>query len=83
MESVQYKCIQSHKSDKQKVGDWEARRSNLATEDLNKRNYARCEWKCIARLFVVAMRFRIKCEMTGWDLCNTLQRAAGSQFNRR
>jgi len=26
----------------------EARRMNMATEWLNMRNYARCEWKCMA-----------------------------------
>jgi len=26
---------------------WEARRMNLATEQLNMRKYARCEWKCM------------------------------------
>jgi len=54
---------------------------NLPTTNLNSRKYARCEWKCIARSFVVDMRFRIKCEMTDLYKCNALQRTAGTLLN--
>jgi len=43
----------------------EARRTNFTTEQLDMRKYARCEWKCLARSFIVALRFWIKYEITG------------------
>ena len=46
-------------------------------------NYARCEWKCIAGLFIVPMKYRIKYEMTNLHECNTLQRTAGSRLKTK
>jgi len=69
---------------------------NLATENLNRRNYARCEWKCMEWIGTevwgtihheasVQTRFIASPQRaeTRSNLFHTLQRTAGRQLNRR
>jgi len=54
---------------------WEARKMNIPTENLNMRNYARCEWKCIyACIQALAVTPTLQARI------NALQRTAGRQL---